>query len=304
MLESQEPPPPVPAPAPPVAASQEPTSSVAKPTWSDQLEKVGKHVVLGSVVVYSMGYAVAASHYTSAGVPAAELSHNSFVGAGLLFLGITALGVLASQAAVAAWRRLERTNYVARVASALVFWLLLAFPIVSLVQPGGLPRIPSWEFVFLMLVGGMAQFLRFAIPRPGPNPHLRWSITISFSVVSVLLFSAVIYPYVPQAFGGGSPSMLFIWNAGDHAPPFPKPIVDFACPPETAIPPPCRIVSLVYTGPSHLYFSVEERRMKCAPPPHLRFAAWPHWYGDKSASRFCFVRLADSEVKQLPIPSL
>lgn len=297
MPESQEPP----APAP-VAGPQEPTSSAPRPTWSDQLEKIGKHVLLGSIVVYVLGYMVAASHFTSAGVPAPELSHNIFVGAGLLFVGVTGLGILVWQTVMVLWRRSGNYWLNALVTTSLPY---VASNVISvLMQRRGWPS-PPWDLIYVLLVG--LFFFSLRAMRAFLLNSFHVGIAMSSTILLVSLFSATLYPFVPQAFGGGSPTRLFIWNAGSPPPSFPKPISEFSCQPDPSRTTLCRIVSLVFSSSSQDYYSIEERQTKCEEPPLLKTFSWPRGFVvDRLVhnSHFCFIRLANSEAKQLPIPAL
>ena len=303
MADSQELPSPVPAPGPPAPASRDPPSSTPKPTWSDQLEKVGKHVLLGSIVVYVLGYAVAASHYTSAGVPSTELSHNLFVGAGLLFVGVTGLGFLAWQAVFTIWRHLGKGKYGSKIWWTFFYPMLASNAISLLMQRRGWPS-PPWEEIYVLLIGVHVAAFRARSPGHAPSLHVGGFIVVT--VIMVSLFSSTLYPFVPPAFGGGSPTRLFIWNAGNPPPSFPRPISEFSCQPDPSRPTLCRIVSLVFSSSSHDYYSVEERQTKCGEPPRLKALSWPRGLlVDASGnSHFCFIRLANGEAKQLPIPAL
>ena len=300
---SQEPPPPVPAPAP-VAGAQEPTSSGPKPTWSAQLEKASKLVLLASIVVYVLGYAVAASHFTSAGVPSTELSHNVFVGAGLLFVGVTGLGLLAWQTVVLIWRRSGKGKYGSKIWWAFFLPGLAGSAISQLMQRRGWPS-PPWEHGYMLLMGLFAVVFHARPAHQVPSSVMAGAIIAA--IFSITFFSATLYPFVPQAFGGGSPTRLFVWNAGSPPPSFPKPISEFSCPPDPTRPATCRIVSLVFSSSSQDYFAVEERQAKCGEAPRLKAFSWPRGSpldGLFSHSHFCFIRLASSETKQLPIPAL
>lgn len=279
------------------------SESAGRPaTWVEQIEKVSKHILLVSILVYAIGYVVAAAHYTSAGVPSSELSHNSFVGAGLLFVGITTLGVLASRFLLLIWKRIGNRRYLEKLSVAVLVFLVFSLPIGEVVRRAGPRGLLSWYDAYFLLTAVGGWFLPYLARRLS---YLGWTFAFAVILIAIDVFSLAIYPYIPEAFGGGRPTRLFVWNVGEPKPPFPSPVVDLACPAEKDRPANCRIVSLVYTGPSHLYFSIEERTGRCDAARESIETSWPHvpnWPVDKS--RFCFVRVLDSEVRELPIPSV
>src|SRR4051812_24149319 len=86
------------APTPPALAIADATASAPISEgvdWGAALEKLGKTFVPASVVIYAFGYMIAVNHYTSVGVPPTELSHNTYIGAGLLFAAFCGLAAMA-----------------------------------------------------------------------------------------------------------------------------------------------------------------------------------------------------------------
>jgi hypothetical protein len=290
-------------------ASEAETYSTA--TWLTTAEKLGKHVMLGTIVVYSVGFAVAAMHYSSAGVPTPELSHYTCVGAGLLFLAVNAIAISSAQWVAHLVRLTGKGRYGRKALLTFLAYLLASNIVRQVMDVSGFRNLLPFHGYFAAAFGG--AFLLTAVKRrPGvatePQPihvYQGWSNNVAILVLAVTLFSTTVFPHVLPAFGGGSPVLLFASNRGAPAPAVLPPVAQLKCLPET-VPPECRVVSLVYASGSHLYFSIEERTVACSGGTMEAPGVWPHMretFKRASDVHFCFVRLSDADVKELRIAS-
>jgi hypothetical protein len=278
--------------------------------WGSFLEKVGKHVLLASIAIYAIGYVIAINCYTSAGVPSADLSHNTFIGAGVLFLVLCGLA-----AATLMTARLDLRNRKSPKSSlkTKIVVFLSSYAVASQVAwiplAGGNLAFLVFHIYFLASVGVIAalDFLR-------SNSNLERHRTLwTFGMLSLFLvtmFAIFIYPLGQPAYGGGRPMLLYVWNRAGKVPvAVPAEIRDLRCEPNAEQPPGCRIVSLVYSSGSHLYFSIEERAAECPDPANVEpmpiGTLWIRPRGRPPSlrpanTRICFARIADANIKTLP----
>ena len=147
--------------------------------------------------------------------------------------------------------------------------------------------IASLEKIYLLLVGLVVVVFHARPANQAPSSQVGAAIIAAIFLVS--LFSAALYPFVPQAFGGAADETFHL-ECWEPPPSFPKPISESVAA-RAAKPTLCRIVSLVFSSRRTTTIRRGETD-EGGEPPRLKLSRATCLPIDAfvSKSRFCFIR--------------
>jgi hypothetical protein len=287
---------------PPAQATPQPPPQ--PPGLRAWLSSIAQVAVIASLAIYGVGFAIAVPHYLRRTVPVRALTHDVYLGAGLLFFAQMLVGT--GIAAGALWIRqmFQRPPLVRdwrlRSVAFLLFLVLAAFQASFAFQVG---RVAGVIDVFSTAFATAFWLWAWRTARIGP-PDGRlmalcqgtvWAATALFLVAG---FSRNVFPSVPPQYGGGAEQLLAALTIPNEVPTGAADAwMKFACrrfpSPTSAATPVCRRFYRVFETADSLYLGIAEWRGLCnSKEKPRRF--------DESTRR-CVQRISNSLLPQLEV---
>jgi hypothetical protein len=230
---------------------------------SETLQTVSSAAVPLTLGAYVIGYVVSVQHYVKSGVPLHALPVQMFLGAGVLFLSLTAAAALAGSIVHGLFAR-----YSLRRAAVGGFVLVLLFVAVlglslSTIQTSVYCLIATLVCALVDPLGNAAGW------RPTDGTRvIYWSQLVLLFLSSAGLFSGFVYPYVPTQYGGGRPTLLLeVWTRPDGHVPTTEKWTEALCVPRAFANKPwknsCRSISRVHESETTLFLIVHQTPGAC-----------------------------------------
>jgi len=295
-LKIAEEPPASPLPTPAEAAQPPPQSG-----GRDWLASVAHLGVIASVAVYTTGFAIAVPHYLRRTIPVRALTHDVYLGAGVLFWSLTLLGVLVG-AAVVKLGSFKKGDTQGRAGNkSTLDWLVAFAPLaLSFANVFGSLRVTIYVLGMMVLTAlAPHRLTRPSLASPLPVLVDSYVREIVLAITLAVMFGWFIYPHVSPAFGGGAEQPL---AAGTFPNETPAAATDWwmksSCrkypTPSSSTTPVCRRFYRVYESADSLYLGIAEWPGLCNPKERR-----PPQFTD--SGRRCIQRISNSLLSQFEV---